>query len=113
MPDARVRREATRRAPRVCLPSNFDLHHFIKGDAVLAPIVELGGAGRRMRRRYAGPDPVHFELATELDALKVDVVMTGAAFSSAPGLHRIAGSTRWEHPSPCQPTGNHNRTPPA
>ena len=36
------------------LPPNIDLHDFIKRDAVLAPIVELGGAGRRMRRHLAG-----------------------------------------------------------
>src|SRR5262245_27088829 len=38
----------------VGLPPNIDLHDFIEGDAVLAPIVELRGAGRRMRRHLAG-----------------------------------------------------------
>src|SRR5262245_27691957 len=32
------------------LPANIDLHDLVERDAVLAPIVELGGAGRRMRR---------------------------------------------------------------
>src|SRR5215470_11950981 len=36
------------------LPPNIDLHHFIERDAVLAAIVELGGAGRGMRRHLAG-----------------------------------------------------------
>src|SRR5262249_45528952 len=34
----------------VGLPPNIDLHHFIERDAVLASVVELSGAGRRMRR---------------------------------------------------------------
>src|SRR5262245_10122665 len=32
---------------------HIDLHHFVEDDVVLAPIVELGGAGRGMRRHLA------------------------------------------------------------
>jgi hypothetical protein len=35
------------------LPPNIDLHHFIKGDAVLAAVVELRGAGGGMGRHLA------------------------------------------------------------
>jgi hypothetical protein len=35
------------------LAPNIDLHHFIKSDAILAPVVELGGAGGGMRRHLA------------------------------------------------------------
>src|SRR5262249_6909881 len=42
-----------RRDLSVGLPPNIDLHHFIERDAVLAPVVELGGAGGGMRRHLA------------------------------------------------------------
>ena len=36
------------------LAPNIDLHDFIKRDATLAPVIELRGAGRPMRRHPAG-----------------------------------------------------------
>ena len=36
------------------LPANIDLHDLVERNAVLAPVVELGGAGRRMRRHLTG-----------------------------------------------------------
>jgi hypothetical protein len=36
------------------LPPNIDLHHFIKRDAVFAPIVELCGAGGSLCRHLSG-----------------------------------------------------------
>src|SRR5262252_8285231 len=80
------------------LPPNIDLHHFIRGDAVIALVVELGGAGRCMCRHLARlPEcPTVFEVSRDAGTAMPgadfggDARGLGAASRHLPGVVRCS-----------------------